>query len=197
MSTSPEPTAPVSERPPRPTTAATVLRTEVIARDMVRVVLTGEGLRDLPEVPFTDAHVKLRFGDAQRAYTIRWFDRAANELAIDFVVHGDAGLAGPWAAAAKPGDEISFVGPGGAWAPRPDAGVHLLVGDESAIPAIGAALDALAPDAGAEVFVEVASADHHHVLRETSATRVTWVHRDEHGGAYGEGLVAAMDADLA
>jgi len=184
-------------RPARPVTIATVVRAQTIARDMVRVVLTGDALRTLPDLGFTDSYVKLRFGEAMRAYTIRSFDRDANELTIDFVVHGDVGLAGPWAASARPGDEISFVGPGGDWAPRPDADVHLLVGDESAIPAIGAALEALAPDARAEVFVEVASADHRHLLPMTTATSVTWVHRDEYGGEYGVGLVTAVVAAAA
>ncbi len=70
-----------------------------------------------------------------RTYTVRAWDAEAGELTIDFVHHGDSGLAGPWAANARPGDEIFFNGPGGAYAPRADAGWHLLAGDESAIPA--------------------------------------------------------------
>ncbi len=183
-----------TSRPPRPVVTATVARTEAIARDMVRVILTGDGLRAMPDLTFTDSYVKLRFGDATRTYTIRWFDRGANELAIDFVIHGDAGLAGPWAARARPGDEISFSGPGGAWAPSADADLHLFVGDESAIPAIAAALDALPADARASVFLEVASAAHHQPLRMPSRATVTWVHRDEHGLRYGEALTRAVIA---
>ncbi len=181
-------------RPPRPVHTATVVRTEAIARDMVRVILTGEGLRALPHLPFTDRYVKLIFGDVTRTYTVRWFDHEANELAIDFVIHGDEGLAGPWANRALPGDQISFVGPSGAWAPSADADAHLLVGDEAAIPAIGAALDALPAGARASVYLEVASADHHQPLRATSQTTVTWVHRDEHGLGYGEALTRAVIA---
>lgn len=181
-------------RPPRPVHTATVARTEPVAIDMVRVVLTGEGLRALPELTFTDHYVKLKFGEVTRTYTIRWFDRVANELAIDFVIHGDEGLAGPWAASARPGDGISFMGPGGAWAPSPDADAHLLVGDEAAIPAIAAALEALPADARAWVFLEVASAAHHQPLRLPSRTTVTWVHRGEHRLPYGEALVQAVIA---
>lgn len=186
------------KKPPRPVRTATVLRTESIALDMVRVILSGDDLREIPDLTNTDHYVKIRFGSVTRTYTIRWFDRVANEMAIDFVIHGDAGLAGPWAARAVAGDQISFMGPGGKWAPSADADVHLLVGDESAIPAIGAALDALPDDARARVFVEVASADHHQVLRETSRTEVTWVHRDEHATAdgrplgYGEALTLTV-----
>ena len=67
-------------------------------------------------------------------------------LTIDFVVHGDAGVAGPWAAAARPGDRIYLQGPGGAYCAGSDrAGWHLLVGDESALPAIAVAVERTRP----------------------------------------------------
>ena len=56
-----------------------------------------------------------------RTYTIRWMDLEARELAIDFVVHGDSGVAGPWAANAQPGDVLHLRGPSGAYAPDPSA----------------------------------------------------------------------------
>jgi NADPH-dependent ferric siderophore reductase len=185
-------------RPPRPVRTVTVVRSEPLGRDMVRVVLAGEDLRELPEMPLTDHYVKLKFGDVTRTYTVRWFDRDAAEMAIDFVIHGDHGLAGPWAARAVAGDELSFVGPGGGWAPSAEADVHLLVGDESAIPAIAAALDALPDDAAAQVYIEVASADHRQPLRETSATHITWVYRNDHSTedgrplGYGEALTLTV-----
>lgn len=168
------------KKPSRPLHTATVLRTEPVAKDMVRVIVTGESLRELPELTNTDHYVKLVFGDVTRTYTVRWFDREINEMALDFVIHGAEGIAGPWAARAQAGDQVSFRGPGGKWRPAAQADAHLLVGDESAIPAIAAALDALADDAVVHVFVEVASAAHHQPLRETSGTTITWVHRDEH-----------------
>ena len=67
------------------------------------------------------------------------------ELTLDFVVHGDDGVAGPWAAAAEPGDVLVFEGPGGGYRPDPEADWHLMVGDESALPAIAASLEAV-PD---------------------------------------------------
>ncbi len=161
---------------------------------MVRIVLGGEALADLPELTQTDHYVKLKFGDGTRTYTVRWFNREAREMAIDFVVHGDEGLAGPWAAAAAPGDEISFLGPGGGWAPRASADVHLLVGDESAFPAVAAALDALPAGAKAEVFLEVGSAAERQELATTDSTNVHWIHRDEHGMGYGEALTYAVQS---
>jgi NADPH-dependent ferric siderophore reductase len=138
-----------------------VRRSERITPHMVRVTFGGDGLA--VDNGFTDRYVKLLFpvdggfppnlGDLprdqmppRRTYTIRAHDAAAQELTIDFVHHGDSGLAGPWAASARPGDELYFLGPGGGYAPDPTADWHLLVGDESALPAIGAALDALSPN---------------------------------------------------
>jgi NADPH-dependent ferric siderophore reductase len=197
-----------------PTRSATVLRKEWLTPGMVRVVLVGDDVTALPELTFTDNYVKLLFAPTgadyrwpfdleriraerpaeewpvTRTYTIRSFDRATGELAIDFVVHGDAGLAGPWAANVEPGESIGFHGPGGGYAPDPTAVTHLLVGDEAALPAIAAALEVLPDEASAEVFVEVADADHHIALRETSRTRLTWVHRGS--AAYGAPLAAAV-----
>lgn len=181
-------------RPPRPVRTLTVVRKEALAPSMVRVVLGGPDIDQLPALEFTDHYVKLIFGDVTRTYTIRWLDLAAREMAIDFVIHGDEGLAGPWARDAAVGDELSFVGPGGAWAPRADADVHLFVGDESAIPAIAAGLDALAADARAEVFVEVASASERVDLPATSGTTVHWIERDRMATAYGEALTYAVEA---
>lgn len=185
---------------PRPVFSATVVRTETLAPDMVRVVLGGDDIDRIPELTHTDTYVKLLFGDAKRAYTIRWLDRATREIAIDFVVHGDEGLAGPWAASARLGDTVSFVGPSSGWSPRPEAHAHLFVGDEAAIPAIAAGLERLSihdPQARAYVFLETASAGHEQPMLATSRTELTWVHRDQHDGSYGPGLVrAVVHADL-
>lgn len=162
---------------------ATVLRTERLSPELVRVIFTGPDIETLPELVHTDHYIKILFGEVTRTYTIRALDRQRNEMAVDFVVHGTAGLAGPWAAAARPGDEIEFRGPGGAWSPDPGADLHLLVGDEAAVPAIAAALERLPDDAAAEVFIEVAGPASRIDLPTTSATTVHWVYRgDRHPG---------------
>ncbi|MFX6201585.1 siderophore-interacting protein, partial [Acinetobacter baumannii] len=88
-----------------------------------------------------------------------------DELAIDFVVHGDEGLAGPWAAGARPGERLVVSSPGGGYTPDPAASWHLFAGDESALPAIAAGLEALASDARGVAFVEVTGADDELPLR--------------------------------
>lgn len=188
------------QRRPRVLRHATVVRTEQLSPALVRVHLRGPDLTRIEPSAHTDRYVKLAFtpqgspgGEVvTRTYTIRSLDTARGEMAIDFVVHGDEGLAGPWAAAARPGDEIGFFGPGGGWGPSPDADHHLLVGDESAAPAIAAALDAMPLEASATVFLEVADASSHLPLRTMPQVDVTWVHRDEHAGSYGAGLVEAV-----
>lgn len=206
------------QRRPRVMRTATVTRTERLTRDLVRVHLEGSDLTTIEPSEQTDRYVKLLFAPAgadyawpfdpdtlreerpreqwpvTRTYTIRSLDPVAGQMALDFVVHGDEGLAGPWAATARPGDGIGFYGPGGGWGPDPTADHHLLVGDESAAPAIAAALDALPHDARASVFVEVADATTHVPLRTTPGIQITWVHRDETGGRYGVALAQAVRA---
>jgi NADPH-dependent ferric siderophore reductase len=87
----------------------------------------------------------------RRRYTVRTWDPVAGRLTLDFVVHGDSGVAGPWAAAVHPGEVLVFTGPSGGYRPDPDADWHLMVGDESAVPAIAASLEAL--PAGARAVV--------------------------------------------
>lgn len=70
-------------------------------------------------------------------------------------VHGDEGIAGPWAAKVQPGETISFFGPAGAYSPRSDADWHLLARDGSAVSAISTALEALPAGVKAKVFINV------------------------------------------
>lgn len=187
-----------------------VLRSERLTPHMVRLVVGGEGLRDFATEGLTDHYVKLVFPyegveyptpftvascresvprehwPRLRTYTVRAWDAAAKELTLDFVVHGDEGLAGPWAASARPGDVIHMIGPGGGYAPSPEADWHLLVGDESALPAIAASLEALAPGAKAHVFLEVEGPEEEQKLDAS----VTYLHRQ--GAPYGSKLVKAV-----
>lgn len=172
-------TPPARARRPRPTYEVTVVRTETIGAHLVRVTAEGESLAsfgdpELPGLPSTDAYVKLAFGDATRTYTVRWFDRAERRIALDFVVHGDEGLAGPWAQRAQAGDTITIMGPGGAYSPDPDAAWHLFAGDLSAVPAIASALEALPGDARGAAIIEVESDADRIALTAPSGVDVRW-----------------------
>lgn len=162
----------------------TVLRAEQVAPRLRRIVLGGPAFADYLAChpASTDTYVKLVFarGDETvlRTYTIRWVDPEAQELAIDFVTHGDEGVAGPWAASAQPGDRLRFRGPGGGYRPDPTADHRLLVGDESALPAIAAALEVLEPGTPATAFIEVDGTDHQIDLPTAGNVTVHWLHRD-------------------
>jgi NADPH-dependent ferric siderophore reductase len=195
---------------------ARVDRVEQLTPHMVRVVFGGDGLAGFATGGMTDHYVKLLFPvpgavypepfdlgrvraempreqwPRTRTYTVRRWEPQTGELSIDFVVHGDEGLAGPWAANAKPGDELLFSGPGGAYAPDPQADWHLLAGDESALPAIAAALELLPDGALAHVFVEVASPLEEQKLETPGDAEITWLYRGSR--RIGEALVQAVAA---
>ena len=82
----------------------------------------------------------------------------------------------PGLRAAQPGDRIHLSGPGGAYAPDPSADWHLLVGDESALPAIAAAVDALDPAARGHVLIEVPGSASEIPLPVPAGVALTWVH---------------------
>jgi NADPH-dependent ferric siderophore reductase len=179
---------------------ATVLRTERLTPNMVRVVLGGAGLADFEAGAFTDHYVKLQLPDPggektrTRTYSVRHWDADARELTIDFVVHGDSGVAGPWAASAQPGDELAFLGPGGAYTPDPEADWHLLVGDASVIPAISASLPRIPAGVPVQVVIEVDGAAEEQPLTTAGDLRLTWLHRTAPPGEEPELLVEAVRA---
>lgn len=193
---------------------AVVMRTERLTPHMVRIVLGGEGLAGFGAGEFTDHYVKLLFAadgvryaepwdldrirsahpreewPRQRAYTVRCWDPAHLELTLDFVVHGDEGLAGPWAARVQPGELVRFLGPGGGYAPEPKAGWHLLVGDESALPAIGAAMERMQVGAEVHAFVEVEGPADEQKIATPCGIVPVWIHRGTR--PIGEALVEAV-----
>ncbi len=75
-------------------------------------------------------------------------------LALDVVIHG-GGLLSAWASTVVPGQRVGLSGPGRGTDLAPEAHRWLLAGDESAMPAIATILEALVPEATAEVVVEV------------------------------------------
>ncbi|PVC65829.1 siderophore-interacting protein [Streptomyces sp. CS081A] len=207
----------MAEQPARRSPKATearVVHTERITPHMVRLVLGGPGLDGFDAGEYTDHYVKLLFAPegvaypepfdmerireefpreqwpTTRTYTVRSWDPERRELTIDFVVHGDEGLAGPWAARAEAGDTVRFLGPGGGYAPDGAADWHLLVGDESALPAIAAALERLPAGARAHTFVEIADAAEEQKLETAAGVDVTWLHRGDR--PVGEALVEAV-----
>jgi NADPH-dependent ferric siderophore reductase len=187
----------------RPVHTFEVMRTEQVSPHIVRVMLGGNGFDTFVPNEFTDAYCKILFvredvdiaalsapltlnsfqtlpADRQpviRTMTVRWTDPDQRQIAIDFVVHGEHGVAGPWASTVQPGQPVYLMGPSGAYAPDPSAEWHLLAGDESALPAIAAALEALPVDTTARVFVEIAGPDDEIELRSPADVEIKWIYR--------------------
>ncbi|ALJ20157.1 siderophore-interacting protein [Microbacterium sp. No. 7] len=169
-------------RPPRPTIDLVVVSSTFLTPHLVRVTLGGPGFAQFEDRPETDKYVKLRFTTpapeslpVTRTYTVRRVDAAAQTLDIDFVVHGDEGLAGPWAASVRPGATISLFGPGGGYAPDAAADWYLFAGDLSAVPAIAAGLEALPADAVGDVLIEIDADDAVIELAAPAGVAVRWI----------------------
>ncbi|WP_155054114.1 siderophore-interacting protein [Streptomyces blattellae] len=112
-----------------------------------------------------------------RVYTVRRYDAQARELDLDFVKHG-VGVATTWAYRANPGDRLHVGGPSVS-ARRPEGyDWYLVVGDDTAIPAIDRLLGELPDDAQAEVYIEVAEESHRIDFPERPGVEVTWVVRN-------------------
>lgn len=172
-----------------------VLRTEQLTPGMRRITLGGEEIADLPEgpnvklllPPRADAPLILPLADAAgraiwaeganrpvvRTYTARRHDRAAGELDIDFVLHGDAGPASAWAARARPGDVVGIGGPGGREI-RP-ADWYLLAADQTGLPAVARMLERMPADARGYALIEIPGPEERQALRHPSGVTVQWL----------------------
>lgn len=157
--------------------STTVIETTSLTPSMVRVVVGGPDLQGFAVGSFTDHYVKCRFGDKTRSYTVRDWDPARSRLTLDFVVHGERGIAGPWAARAQPGDTLELSGPGGAYAPSAEADWHLLVGDDAALPAIAASLSRIPTGVPVFAMVEVDGPEHRQPLPSSGELEVIWLDR--------------------
>lgn len=200
---------------PRKQFTLRVIRTEQLSPHMVRIVAGGPDLANFEPKDATDMYVKIHFLHPEveyaepvdvfalretlpreqwpvtRTYTVRWLCAVSQEIAIDFVIHGSDGLAGPWAASAEPGDRIIFSGPGGAYKPNLDADWHLFAGDEAALPAIAAALESLPAAAAGHAYLEVDTAADIQPIGKPDGVELTWVFRN---GATPDVSTALLDA---
>jgi len=210
-------------RPVRAQHVFVVERTERLSPHLVRVHLGGEAFDGFVEagaeqLAATDRYVKLLLPPrpdrglrppfdldelrgrlapdelpVRRTYTVRSVDVEARTIAVDFVVHGDEGVAGPWALAARPGDLLQMSSPGGLWSPSDDPGVpDLLLGDDSAVPAIASALEAMGPEARGLALIEVEGPGDELELARPDGVELRWLHRA--GERPGTALLAALRA---
>lgn len=180
--------------------ALEVVKTERITPHLLRVTLGGDELADFVSPAFDD-HVKLFFPDADgilslpttgpdgpiwpngikptmRDYTPRHFDSDAKTLEIDFALH----LAGPatrWAEQAAPGQRLGVGGPRGSFIVTTNFDWHLLIGDDTALPAISRRLTELPTGARAIVIAEVDSAADQVDLPSAANVQIVWAYRSD------------------
>lgn len=152
-----------------------------------------QGWRELPD----DVRAVMR------SYTLRALRREPDEIDIDFALHGiepgatvQAGPASRWAARAAAGDRVLLLGPAIAdnrairFRPPEDTDLVVVWGDETAVPAASAIVEALPAGTRARVWLEVPHAGDIQDLVTEADAEITWLVRDERGT---EGSSMALD----
>ncbi len=113
---------------------------------------------------------------ALRVYTLREVRPERGEVVIDMLRHdGDETPGAGFAARARPGQVVGLSGPIGS--ALPCAASQILIGDETALPAIGRMLERLDAQASARVIVEVAGPEEEQPLPSRARVDITWLHR--------------------
>jgi len=203
---------------------AEVRRVERVTPHMVRVTLHGEDVARMPArgydqwfrlfLPREDGTtdfdaVPERFGIGGylkyatsksgtrppfRNYTVREHRPGDGELDVDFVAHGDDGVAGPWAQRAVAGERVALLDQGRGFDPVADADFLLLAGDESALPAILGILRDLPRDARGLAIVEIPTAEDVQPVEAPPGMEVRWLPRADPHDRPGTLALAAIKA---
>lgn len=118
-----------------------------------------------------------------RAYTVRDARPEVGEVDIDFVIHGDqSGTIGPaarFALDAQPGDRVGFLDQGTAFTPDHPHDWTLLVGDETALPAIAGICRSLPALSRGLAIIEIPTADDRQEIAAPDGMEIVWIARDE------------------
>jgi NADPH-dependent ferric siderophore reductase len=156
-----------------------VVSKEALTPNMLRITLGGEDMAGFPEGR-KSANFKLLIPNGSqkpvvRTYTVRNYDPAAGQVDVDFVLHADHGPASHWAEHAQPGDPVGFAGPGSPKLVDFTADWFLIVGDMSALPAIGAIVEQLPAGACGYAVLEIIDSDDQQSLPFPEGIDVQWV----------------------
>ena len=159
----------------------TVARIDRVSPGFASITFQGEALADFTSRSFDD-HVKFMFNDAngeqvRRDYTPRRVDRDAREIDIEFALHGHGGAA-EWARNATIGQRAIIGGPRGSMILPLAMDWHLLIGDDSALPAVTRRLEELPADARVVAVLLVDAADRRTFITRADA-RIHWVDSDD------------------
>jgi NADPH-dependent ferric siderophore reductase len=160
--------------------AAHVVDVAPVARRMRRIRLAGDSLRGLPWIPGQQLRVRLTptifMRDSLRTYSVWRYDADVGLLDLCILLHGDAPGA-RWAAAVRPGDDVTFWGPRGSFVVDPAAAFHVFAGEETGAVAIQAMIDALPPGARAWVRLEADTPEDELPQPVRDGVDVRWLHR--------------------
>ncbi|SAK78371.1 siderophore-interacting protein [Caballeronia ptereochthonis] len=196
-----------------------VERVQALNPHLVRVTFTGDDLDDFVSASFDD-HMKLFFpppGETMpaipqagpdgpvfdpskprpiaRDFTPRRFDRAARELDIEFALH-EAGPATAWAAQAAPGQYLGIGGPRGSFVIPMQFDWHLMIGDETALPAIARRLEELPEGTRVATLIEVADQSARIEFDTRADLYAQWRYRNESEHPGGALLLALRETYL-
>lgn len=131
-----------------------------------------------------------------RNYTIRQRRLDPHEIDVDFVVHGDEGVAGPWATSVDPGTEVALIDQGCGWRPPESPDWVLLAADESGLPAVAGILRDLPRDTTGHAFIELFDADDRQETGAPDGVTVHWLTRSHHAAPGTLALPTIAGADL-
>lgn len=171
-----------------------------LSPSLVRVEVGGAGLDGFVPSGVPDEGCVFHFPsgpdgepdpEVGRWYTVRRFDATGRRLTVDLVVH-EGGAGGEWAAVARVGDRLRITRRN-SWFGRPEgARWQVLVGDVTALPAIGRIVEESAAAVPTTVLVEVPDPADAQAL---DGAEVTWVHRPRLGteGSGMEALVRSIE----
>ncbi|MEV0355625.1 siderophore-interacting protein [Nocardia sp. NPDC050697] len=128
----------------------TVAEVRPLSPGFTRVVLEGAGLAQYRAPRPADAFkLELSTDDTGRpllrAFTVREFDATSGRLTLDIARHA-RGAAVNWLATVSPGDAVTLAGMRPEWVAADGVRDHVLIGDDTAVPAIAAIIDSLGPE---------------------------------------------------
>jgi NADPH-dependent ferric siderophore reductase len=125
-------------------------------------------------------------------YTLRAHRPPVAEVDLDVFLHDPSGPASAWALRAALGSPAALWGPRRMYQPLPSDEHLLLVGDETAVPAIAGILASLDASQRATALIEVRDGHDEILLPSDGAVEVTWLHRGEELARHSTRLVDAV-----
>ena len=163
---------------------------------MIRVTLTGPDLDGFVSMS-PDDHAKIFIPGldgamVSRDYTPRRYDPVERTLVLDFVNH-DGGPGAGWARAALPGDRLDIAGPRGSQIIAGPVDHWLLIGDETALPAIGRRVEELPEQAHVTTVATVPGAEDEQVFVTAAHHQAHWVHRSMKQAEDATGILAVLE----